>query len=54
MNFGLPKTKYSVPMSSLEENSGMLCIGLGNLQFANFHKSCANLKKIGYPNLLAG
>ena len=43
-----------VPSPNLEKNSRMLCIGLVNLQFANFQKSCANLKKIDYPNLLAG
>jgi hypothetical protein len=31
-----------------------LCIRLGNLQLPQFNKSCSNLKKIGYPNFLAG
>jgi hypothetical protein len=42
-----------VPSPNLGKNPRMLCIRLGNLQFAKFHKSCANLKKIGYPNFLA-
>jgi hypothetical protein len=35
-----------VPSSNLGKNSGMLCIRRGNLQFAKFHKSFANPKKI--------
>jgi hypothetical protein len=41
-------------LSNLRENVGMLCIRSGNLKFAKFHKSYANLKKIGHPNFLAG
>ena len=40
--------------SNLRKNVGMLCIRSGNLKFAKFHKSYANLKKIGHPNFLAG
>jgi hypothetical protein len=43
-----------VPSPNLEENSGMLCIRLGNIKFANLNKSWANLKKIGNPNFLVG
>jgi len=43
-----------VPMSNLGENSGILWIRLGKLQFAKFYKSCSNLKKMGYPNYLVG
>jgi hypothetical protein len=53
-NFYLKQNMGVVPASNLGENSGMLCIRLGNLQLANFHKSYANLKKIGYPSLLPG
>ena len=41
-------------MSNLGENSQKVCIRLANLQVANFHKSCANLKKIGYSDLSGG
>jgi len=40
--------------SNFQKNFGMLCIKGGNLKFAKFHKSYTNLKKIGYPNFLAG
>jgi hypothetical protein len=40
--------------SNLRKNFELLCIRGGNLKFAKFHKSYANLKKIGYPNFLAG
>ena len=31
--------------SNLGKYSEILCIRLDDLEFANFHKSCANLKK---------
>ena len=33
-------------------NLVMLCVRLGNPQLTRFHKTCANLKKIGHPNIL--
>lgn len=42
---------YSVSVSNLGKNSGLLCIRLGNLQFTSFYKNYENLKRIGYPNL---
>jgi hypothetical protein len=54
INFGLPKSVGSVPDENIGKNSEELSIRLGNLQFANFHNGGANLKKIGYPNLVVG
>jgi hypothetical protein len=41
-------------LSNFRKNVGALCIRSGNLKIDKFHKSYANLKKIGYPNFLAG
>jgi hypothetical protein len=43
-----PRVGSSIPFF------GMLRIRLGDIQFADFHISCRNLKKIGYPNFSAG
>jgi len=50
----LAKILDFVPDENIGKDSKRLCIRRDNLQFVNFHKSCGNLKKIGYPNFLAG
>jgi hypothetical protein len=42
-----------VPDDNIVNNLEELCIRRSNLKFAKFHKSWANAKKIGYPNLFA-